>query len=533
MVAGFYWRLSVEGPSAQAVCCMSVLDTLATGEQDIWADDIDASPTGDCDPCGKDIDPFGYDIDPVVEAPTAGNEAGAATQTAADEPVDLACLLAPDVPLAKKRKRAPKAAAAAACIPLSRLESVRHAAKARWARVRKRPAGHEPPDPPVVQTLAVVPVAERDSAVVNILPPTCALAVAAAIVKPFDPKVKRKREGDLHNRSKNLLSQAALGQQLKMDPKTVQRKLRLMGAFTLLGSRLRAVTTMQTLHYHLKDTFELVEPLLHVTVQAYDEVKVYLRVNEVPKETAEQMKREKLSGIGTKLMQIILGFGCLWRVDGGFLLLEYEQPTLLKPSRSSHAECVHDIVYSQTASPAWIAETFKSRLRVTINDDLPSNGIADAANFSANPTESLLRWVCMAHKGHKCSELLWLVYPSDQRGILNMVQALHVPGAFGDFKTGIMWWLRRRLVVYEEEAGGPGQRANNFRDKVEMSFGAKRDERLAGAKARHRQTTGQARRRLLNGRTYQFLEPEHFCGGEGCCAGRDNTLSQINSTILG
>ena len=58
---------------------------------------------------------------------------------------------------------------------------------------------------------------------------------------------------------------------------------------------------------------------------------------------------------------------------------------------------------------------------MSIEDDHPSNGIADLSIMEDDVREKSERNVCDCHKAHKTAELQWGCFPGDIKGIVGCV----------------------------------------------------------------------------------------------------------------
>ena len=432
----------------------------------------------------------------------------------------------------KRKRRRRVAAAKAVPIGASRSEICRAAANARWAQ---RTASAQTPAA-AATVLQLLQSADAPAVTDIVLRDGCCDGADASLVLtvtgPALEPVESKDELDLHRHSKQLISAAALSKQLGIHVTTIQRKMKLMASVVVLATRFRALRSCQLIHAFLLKHCVSVIPSLYVVKQQYDGVKLKLRVSELPPKAAKQLRAENKSSIHTQLMQVLISHAAVWQVDGRTLEWEAELPTVLKPMGSSHAEVVKDTVISQAAAPEFARQTFQSRARISCCDDHTSNAIADASIFSDDHLESLIRWICSIHKGHKCSELGWLVFRGDQKGILAAAMVHQHAGRHRAFLSGILWWLDKRLLWHDYGDFGPGEEAERYNAQVEETFGHSTDDRLSGPKAAERQKAGFARRRLLNGRRSNFRNPEHMCRNRACCRDREHCLEQIRVHII-
>ena len=475
---------------------------------------------------------------PGAELPGAhglGEAAGSMPEPACD-----AELLRPvDASRPKKRARrrpghGPGAKAQAAPVEQTRSQICSAAAKARWARRRQQLEAPEPETSAVEETtLAVRPVITTDLVPANAFPGHETSTVLMKFDAPINPDMRREEEKYLHKTSGKLISWSALASHLGIHRDTVQRKLRLIAAITVLGARYRALHCVKRLDHFLKVHCGFAKAALHAVSPTYDEVQMKLRVSELRPEDAEALKRIGMDAMQTKLMQVNVRCAALWETDKGPLQLLYSLPSLLKPIESTHANVVQHTVLDQSRVDPWIKENFEARARVPGNDDHPSNGLADLHTWASDQEESLIRFICKQHKGHKIAELSWSVFSGDQSGLLNCTLCHAYPGSHRDFLEGIMWWFERRLLIHDFGQDGAGDEAAAYRKKIEDTFGYGEDERLSGPAARKRQRQKLNRRRLLNGRVQLIENPEHFCKGPPtCCRDRKHTIHRIRSEVV-
>jgi len=229
---------------------------------------------------------------PGAELPGAhglGEAAGSMPEPACD-----AELLRPvDASRPKKRARrrpghGPGAKAQAAPVEQTRSQICSAAAKARWARRRQQLEAPEPETSAVEETtLAVRPVITTDLVPANAFPGHETSTVLMKFDAPINPDMRREEDKYLHKTSGKLLSWSALASHLGMHRDTVQRKLRLIAAITVLGARHRALHCVKRLDHFLKVHCGLAKAALHAVSPTYDEVQMKLRVSELRPEDAE------------------------------------------------------------------------------------------------------------------------------------------------------------------------------------------------------------------------------------------------------
>ena len=443
------------------------------------------------------------------ELPQLPVEAGPATAVQSEPPREK-----------KRRRRVPKRAPDAA--PPTRSEICAAAAQARWAK--QRPQKESLPEPaglPRAQGPATVEVpAEQLQVVLRDSEQETSAGVVATFTKPIPENCKGREAKAVRRSMIHLTSYSAIGRQLKMDRKTIQRKMRLQASIMYFSTVTRMWSVVMATHHFLQSLYADFKACFHLLKQSYDEVQLALRVSEIPQDmplwVSNASKREVIMA---KLEQVNTEHIFLFRANDVHFALEFQPPTLLVPIESTHGECISAACAGQERGNSWAAQAFAGRGRMTIADNHSSNGLSDYYLYMLDWARALLRWICQIHAGHKICELQWATFPSDLRGMMAATLLVRYPGKFSAWKKGCKAWFRAKCKrVLRSDVQPLDAEAQAYRTSLFKWYGHGDDsERLSGPKAKARRIWVIRKRKLYSGDCRKLDVIEHICDGIDCC----------------
>ena len=497
---------------------MSLLDTLPSSaalDEELLELDLDFEP---CDPClalqrASCVDDVDVDIDIIDEEPAVADAAHPAP-----------------VPRARRRRRTDAVEHA----PVrSRAEICTAAAKARWAKRRKK----DEPEEVVGVTAAASSEVSSEAIVVwsgehgDGLNRDSTLAVLSTLPLPVPSSTDATKE--LFQKMKSVMSRTALGSQLKMSDRTVQHRMRKMASVMFFASRLRMWKVVRSLHEHLRAQHSDYAPLLHLVKERFDEFSIRLRVGCRDDGDGEvACWRRDDDTIMAKLMQTSVCHAFLFRIDHKLCTLECALPSVLKPVESTHAKNIKESCRSSVGDCKWANETFRELLRISLHDAHASNNASDCSIFADFPKRSLLQLLCMIHHGHRACEGQWQSFPSELRGVLATIIGLRAPLAFRNWKRGAKTWLKAKAewIPYEEGVLLPLE-AQQYNDQVFRTWSHGLDSRMQGMRARERQKRLVVRKTAFSGILNDPLRLGHACRFRGCCENREMAVKKMCDAV--
>ncbi len=441
---------------------------------------------------------------------------------------------ASEPPKAKRRRRPPKRAPDAP--PLSRSEICKRAAETRWgirtanASEGSGTAGH--PQTPSAPAALEVP-ADQSQIMAQDTARDTSTALVCSLQKPIPAKITGEKERKVRRAMVHLSSYSSISKTLKMDRKTIQRKMRLQAAIIYFAAYQRSWSTVMATYYFLQSRYADFKAVLHLCKQSFDEMQISLRVSEVPSDiplwVAASQKREVITA---KLEQINTKHIFLFRANNVHFSLETNPPTILQPIESTHGACIATVCAAQERGNAWAEQNFEGRGRMTVADNHGSNGLSDYYKFMQDWVRALLRWLCQIHSGHRICELQWATFPSELRGVMAGTLLLRYPGVFSKWKMDAKVWIRakakRRL---KSEAPPLTEEAQAYRTSLFSSYLHANDERLAGPKAKQRRIRVFRKKKLNSGDPRKLDEVDHLCDGAECCADESATIKSLEDDI--
>ena len=496
---------------------MSLLDTLATDEDDEWlAADIlpDEHLAATIEVIAKDDAEMAMLLGDEAQADAVPTD-----PVLAEVPVAPAAVPGPK--RARKRRGPPvDVAEDGSRVPMTKSEKCSLAAKRRWEK-RALPAARGPAQVLGAQHVVHIPFEQLQVAVYAGTEAQQIQVVSAFEAPLRSPKNNKARE--VFKENKHVASSVAISKHLGIHRDTVKAKMRHMAAVIAFGAKHRWWKVVMTVYCFFRDLAADFAPILHVQKQRFDEVMLTLRVNELPADWPAALLSNKKDVVRAKLMQINTAHACLFRAQGCHFSLEASLPTVIKPIESTHAELIKATCVDQSGEIPWVATAFQQRRRISVSDNHPSNALSDYSIWCDNPVQTLLRWICFLHVAHKVAELQWQCFRSELKGIMSSTIQCHNPGAFRAWKMGAKTWVQH-TYKYREEASRPHDpAADAYRRETYKTFGFSQS-RSAGPKSRVRQMKLHQRRRKFNGDFRVLDETTHYCSGPSCCRTPDEAL---------
>ena len=409
---------------------------------------------------------------------------------------------------------------------LSKAARASRAAAARWQQVADNAAESEAP----MSELAIPKAADLQIQLYD--GHSDMKSLVEHILKPVQNKTPTRDQLRLMSVANHCVSVKAIGQSMRIDEKTVRRRMRLMSATMLIGCRVRMMFAISAVDSFLHDKCNDCRRLMWTTKQRYDEMEIRLTLTEAVKALVGKTKEHK-DKVRVKLMQVTVVHQALWQAGGKFLSMNATLPTALQPIEKTSGACVKAVVMKQAKCPDWAQKHFKNRTRLSIKDDHRSNHAADRSAFQDDQWETLIESICNNHKVQKVAELISRIFRGETAGIMNGTLALNWGGAFWSFKKNLKKYIRTFLKVYAHGDVGAGDECDQRREKVWSTFCHSEDNRLTGPRARARQRRMFVRRKLVNGNFDVLDEWQHYCRGwPGCCRSEAHTIDQLMEEFI-
>ena len=230
----------------------------------------------------------------------------------------------------------------------------------------------------------------------------------------------------------------------------------------------------------------------------------------------------------TKIVQVKVQWAALWKIRNEFLRLKLFLPTHLLSVEKCTIPVIRKALDRFCLMPP-AAKPFETKTRIPMADQHMSNGGADDTYRHDFPDETVHRFSCHCHIGHKESENIVAAYNNERKGLLHTSLACNFTGAILALKVQLKKVFKTKLQFYDAP-GGAGAAAKRYREDVFKQCGAtnefsSRQTLSAKRAAFHR------RRVLLNGRYRRAGLPEHLCPGRWCCRDRDHCLERFYNMV--
>ena len=235
----------------------------------------------------------------------------------------------------------------------TRNEICQAASRARWQRVREERAAAAPLAVDAQEDHQIVPYDPAALAALQIVPYRSMedeeLTLAVMGVKP---SMKDKKELEITKENAKVLNlftgciiaSTAIAKVVKLDQKTVTRRVRLMAAFVLIFRRNRINLALKAVHAHIKTVYPNSNGLQFIEKAKYDEMSLKLRVAECQTKDDQQRKEvvQKEPAL-VKLLQVTTTYGALWEVEPGkHICAIFRGPTTVRSIERNNGESLKD-----------------------------------------------------------------------------------------------------------------------------------------------------------------------------------------------
>ena len=160
-----------------------------------------------------------------------------------------------------------------------------------------------------------------------------------------------------------------------------------------------------------------------------------------------------------KLVNIQVFWVALFEVDNGVVWFRTQLPAVVRLIEACTTNCMARALEDVTSFPA-PSDGFRRKTRLSIFDKHRSSIAADDHMTAAHPNETLHRFHCFPHVGHKTADRLYDAYPNEKRGLLRSCLANSFGGTLALLKhnmkiansKGFQWFDNRKGPGAEHDA---------------------------------------------------------------------------------
>ena len=319
-----------------------------------------------------------------------------------------------------------------------------------------------------------------------------------------------------------LMSKSELAKKLNISRQTVVRRTRLLALALLLVRRRWASAQISGITDALVTKFgrhNVLEKDFFLKYK-YDEMSMRVR--------AQAGGSDEVAVC--KLVQIIVVWVAIWKVQDRFLRYRKEIPTTIRSVEACTIDNMRHCTDQQVLMPE-CADAFAVKTRLPVADKHASNTAVDLSYLRDFPNERMLKFNCQAHHEHKIYDRIMDVFPNERRGLLHLALSMNFGGTLQLVKSTMKEEVRRTWR-WVDCAGSSGPPAS---DIAHMDAVFKKTCDLSVVpKGAGRATLGimfVRRKRLVHGRLRFGNVTEHWCYSRTCCRNAEHGLQQFQHMI--